>query len=76
MNKFGSTRREIKFNHVCGAFWLYEHPEPIFDVVMDPKGNLIVNREYLKIDGKLLAGFSVATHEMHNGKLLLRKDKV
>jgi hypothetical protein len=68
------TRFNPEFKQILGDYWLYEHPTSIGSVVMDPKGNLIVNQSPILISGKPLSGYSVVTFDQKEGKLLLRKD--
>lgn len=74
-SKFGSSKTPI-LERVCQNFYIYTHPDPIKSVTMDPKGNLLINQQFVGMGGKPLAGYTVFSHEMENGKLLLRKERV
>lgn len=78
MAKFGSTKGvgTPKLENVVQNIWLYTHPEPIQDLQMDPKGNFIINGQYVRYQDGPLFGYTVMSHDMRIGKLLLRKDRI
>jgi hypothetical protein len=77
MSKFGSTRGfgPPTMQNVINNIWVYCHNLPIGSIEMDPAGNLKVNGEYIKNGNSLIAGYTVMSHDMPKGKLLLRKDR-
>lgn len=77
MNKFGSTRAQIpQFTQIINDIYLYTHPAPLVSVTMDPNGSLLANGEYIHVNNQLMRGYTILSHDMRNGKLLLRKDNI
>lgn len=68
--------KEPKLQHLVTEFYLYSHPDPIQSINVDGHGNFLINGQYVKFQGKALGGYTVISHEMKNGKMLLRKDEL
>jgi hypothetical protein len=69
-------RFSTKLTQTLGPFFLFEHTEPIVDLQMDVKGNLIINQKLATHQGRTLAGFTVLYHDAKEGKLLLRQENL
>lgn len=67
-------RFSTKLTQALGPFFLFEYTEPIADLQMDVKGNLIINQKLATHQGRTLSGFTVMYHDAKEGKLLLRQE--
>lgn len=67
-------RFSTKLTNTIGPFFLFEYTEPIADLQMDVKGNLIINRKLATHQGRTLAGFTVMYHDAKEGRMLLKQE--